>query len=153
MVAPPSAMPQVCRSLAGKRLCLLGEGAEPWLGRLWGQWAVTAIPKTNIAAGKGSRTSLVSVHTHHLPIQPLCAHSLLSESVAEVHMPSLGFRVNTPTSNPSIPQAKTASAAFCQLLQLSSTAGVHERAPRVTEELAGWTGPLSWGRTLRIPRG
>lgn len=50
---------------------------SPRLGRLLGQGAVTAGPKTHIAAGKGSGTAPVSGRMCRLPIHPLSAHALL----------------------------------------------------------------------------
>lgn len=76
-------------------------------------------------------------------------------------MPSLGFRVNTPAGNPSIPQAKVAGDGLisnwggrsadpqhCSLSApaLSSTTGHQNEPPAATEE------PPAWKVPLRIPR-
>jgi len=106
MMPPHPVMPQVCWSFSG--LCLLGEGAEPRAGRLLGQRAVTATPKAHVAA----RDHPALLRTCHLPIHPLRTHSLLKGLMAEVCIPSLGFRVNNSTSNPSILQAKLAGGGL-----------------------------------------
>lgn len=68
-----TSMPQVCWSLPGQRLCLLGKGAEPQPSRLLGQQAAAATPKNHTTAGKGSGMAPVSAMYTPSPHSPsLC---------------------------------------------------------------------------------